>query len=138
MPAWPGDHACPPVRAIHTRAVGRDTRVRVHLTIQLGDQDKGEPRAQGRRAARSFPDAPQAVELIPDALRPRANLVGRCGMYTLGRCACGINQWRVMGMPAMRGTSLPRLFSQVAKSTVPGYGVSMTNCANANPARSAT
>ena len=55
-----------------------------------------------------------------------------------GAGACGISQWRVIGMPAMRGASSPSLFSQAAKSTVPGYGVSMTNCAKVSPARSAT
>jgi len=70
------DQACPPVRAAHPRAVGRDPGVRVHLPIQLGDHHEGEPAADRRCAPRSLPDAPRAAELIPDGLGPRANLLG--------------------------------------------------------------
>ena len=55
-------------------------------------------------------------------------------MYTFGRCACGISQWRVSGMPAIRVGSFAIDFSQAAKSIVPGNGVSMTNCAKVTPA----
>ena len=32
-----------------------------------------------------------------------------CGEYTFGRWACGISQWRVIGMPAMRVSFLSHL-----------------------------
>jgi len=56
----------------------------------------------------------------------------------LGRCAWGMSQWRVIGIPATRSADSPTFFSHASKSTVPGYGVSMTNCAKASSARSAT
>src|SRR5262247_1355580 len=60
-----------------------------------------------------------------------ADIVG-CGVYTLGRCDGGINQYRVSGMPFTVGTSLASC-SHLAKSSVPGNGVSITNCANDTP-----
>ena len=49
-----------------------------------------------------------------------------------------MSQCRVIGTPAMRVASPPRLFSQFWKSIVPGYGVSITNCANVRSACSAS
>jgi hypothetical protein len=72
-----GDQTRPPVRAIHACAVGGDTRVRVHLPVQLRNQHEREPRTQGRRAPGSRPDAGQAVEVVPHGLRPRTDLLGR-------------------------------------------------------------
>ena len=33
-----------------------------------------------------------------------------CGMYTFGRCACGMSQCRVIGIPSMVGAFGPRRF----------------------------
>ena len=41
-------------------------------------------------------------------------------------------------MPPTAADPSPRIFSHAAKSSVPGNGVSITNCANVMPARSAT
>ena len=66
----------------------------------------------------------QAVELDPT--RPESSsgfhpaVMTGCGVYTFGRWACGISQWRVIGnRRRCCAASRPRLFSQAAKSTVP-------------------
>ena len=51
----------------------------------------------------------------------------------LGLQAFGISQWRVSGIPSIRVGSDSIDFSQAAKSTVPGNGVSITNCAKVIP-----
>ena len=45
-----------------------------------------------------------------------------------------MSQRRVRGIPAMVGGLAPRLFSQRMKSTVPGYGLSIINCAKVKSA----
>ena len=59
-------------------------------------------------------------------------------MYTLGCLPFGMSQWRVIGTPSIRVVSDSIFFSHAAKSTVPGNGVSMTNCANVTPDCSAS
>jgi len=49
-----------------------------------------------------------------------------------------MSQCRDTGMPSICGGSDPSDFSQAAKSSVPGNGVSITNCAKVMSARSAT
>ena len=66
-----------------------------------------------------------------------ADITG-CGTYTFGCLPFGISQWRVSGMPSIRVGSDSIVFSHAAKSTVPGNGVSMTNCAKVTPERSAS
>src|SRR3984957_2461111 len=57
-----------------------------------------------------------------------------CGVNILGRTSVGIIQYRVIGTsPTMVGCSACS-FSQRLKSTVPGNGVIITNCANVTPA----
>src|SRR5580692_4020517 len=57
-----------------------------------------------------------------------------CGVNILGRTSVGIIQYRVIGTsPTMVGWS-DCSFSQRLKSTVPGNGVIITNCANVTPA----
>src|SRR4029453_2149040 len=60
-----------------------------------------------------------------------------CGEYTFGLFAEGMSQYRVSGTPSIVGPSAA-FCSHFAKSSVPGKGVSMTNCAKETPARCAT
>src|ERR671931_515707 len=76
-PARPSHQPRPACGTADACAVGGDTGVRVHLTVDLRDQHEGEaPFERDARGARALPDAPQTVELIPHFLRAGANLVG--------------------------------------------------------------
>jgi hypothetical protein len=61
-----------------------------------------------------------------------------CGVNIFGRIAAGINQYRVMGVPSTIIGFSACSFSHRPKSTVPGNGVIITNCANVIPAFSAS
>src|ERR1700683_3909391 len=56
------------------------------------------------------------------------------GVNILGRTSVGIIQYRVMGTPPTKVGFTDCSFSHLPKSTVPGNGVIMTNCANVTPA----
>ena len=142
-PAGDGHPACPLRRSIDARAVGGDAGVRVHLPVDFRDEDEREPRL--------------------DRLRPIRWSASRCCRTsrsdpTRSACGCGSDRrsspgvpcrsWGAApagsasdestGMPFTCGGSAPSDFSHAAKSSVPGNGVSITNCAKVRLARSAT
>src|SRR5206468_3256273 len=67
----------PPRRSLHARAVGGDSRVRVHLAIQLRDQHEGDAGAGRFDDSRTRPDMLPAVKAIPGSLRADPNLLQR-------------------------------------------------------------
>src|ERR1700722_11979494 len=56
------------------------------------------------------------------------------GVNILGRTSVGIIQYRVMGTPPTKVGFTDCSFSHLPKSTVPGNGVIITNCAKVTPA----
>jgi hypothetical protein len=60
-----------------------------------------------------------------------------CGVNIFGRISVGISQYRVIGTSPTKVGLFACSFSHRPKSTVPGNGVIITNCANVTPAFSA-
>ena len=85
-------------------------------------------RSQTSAGCRSGPTRPVSAARISSA-----DIVG-CGVYTLGRLAEGSASAGVMGTPSTRRVAVAGSFSHFSKSTVPGNGVSITNCAKVTPA----
>src|SRR5512146_3002795 len=57
-----------------------------------------------------------------------------CGVNIFGRTSEGISQYRVIGTSPTIVGFFDCSFSQCPKSTVPGNGVIITNCAKVTPA----
>src|SRR5487761_2327731 len=75
-----------------------------------------------------------SVGVHADRSQISSELIVGCGVNILGRTSVGISQYRVMGIsPTMVGFC-DCSFSQRPKSTVPGNGVIITNCAKVTPA----
>src|SRR5512134_2348953 len=74
--AGPGDPSRPGGGAVDPGAIAGDARVRVHLSVELGDQQEGEPSAQRCDGPGPAPDRPQGIEAVPHLLCPAADLVG--------------------------------------------------------------
>src|SRR5205823_687967 len=76
-PAGNADPSRPLRRSLDARAVGRDARVRVHVSVELRDEYEGDPGTNGFDDARSRPDVAPPVKAIPRALGAHSNLLER-------------------------------------------------------------
>jgi hypothetical protein len=73
-------------------AVGGDAGAGVHLAVELGEEDEGEPGAQVGRAGGALPDRAPVVEAVPDllgALAISSELMVGWGVNILGRTRWG-------------------------------------------------
>src|SRR4029450_6462485 len=59
-----------------SRRIGRNSRVGVHLSIELRDEHEGDPTLQGTNNARSAPDPGERIEGVAQGLSPAAGWVG--------------------------------------------------------------
>src|SRR5688572_1049002 len=63
--------------ACHACAIGRDARVRVHLSVETRDQYKGQSCPERADTSRPLPDCSEAVELVLDLLGARPDFLRR-------------------------------------------------------------
>ncbi len=61
----PRKPACSGVCFLAPRAVGADAGAGIHLAVKLGEENKGHPGAQCRRAIRTFPDMRKSCRSDP-------------------------------------------------------------------------
>ncbi len=71
-----GEPACDFRRAGHACAVGSDSGVGVHLTINLGNQKERGAGFERLEETGPAPDGVEAIELVPDGLRALSHFIG--------------------------------------------------------------
>src|SRR5436305_836446 len=65
-----------PAGLVSAGAIGCYAGTGIHLPVELGNKNEGQPRPDGRRAAGPPPDGRYAVKPVPNALGPLPHFFG--------------------------------------------------------------